>query len=173
MLRRSCCSTTTTSPSARPDRPRAARAAAAALILLGACSPGGSSGGGLPAGQLDNQIAAAIGDPTTCVLLADAATGKVVYRYGDDFNCSRALPACDTAGQMTAKDGLKNATAPGGRMQSCPSLPDGSRMVGWAEGRVQSPKRNLIFSAVMEGQRALPGHEMNARLYDAFQKAGL
>jgi hypothetical protein len=25
----------------------------------------------------------------------------------------------------------------------------------------------------MEGQNALPGHEMNARLFDAFQKAGL
>ena len=173
MLRRWCCSTTTTGPSARPERWRQARAAAAALILLGACSPTPPSGQSLPTGQLDNQIAAAIGDPTTCVLLADAATGKVVYRYGDDFNCSRALPACDSANQMNAKDGLKDAAAPGGRMQSCPSLPDGSRMVGWAEGRVQSDKRNLIFSAVMEGQRALPGHEMNARLYDAFQKAGL
>ena len=33
--------------------------------------------------------------------------------------------------------------------------------------------RNLVYSAVMEGQRTLPGREINARLYDAFQKAGL
>jgi hypothetical protein len=31
----------------------------------------------------------------------------------------------------------------------------------------------MIYSAVMEGQRALPGHEMNARLFDAFEAAGL
>ena len=120
-----------------------------------------------------SEIAAAIGDPPTCVLMADRATGKIVYRYGDDFNCSRPLPACDSAGQITAKDALKSAAQPGGRLQSCASLPDGSRMVGWAAGRVQSAKRDLIFSAVMEGERALPGHEMNARLYDAFAKAGL
>ena len=172
MLRRSCFSTMTTPPSGPPEPPRRAPAAAALAVMLCACAPTPPSGQGLPT-TLDNQIAAAIGDPTTCVLLADRVTGKVVYRYGDDFNCSRALPACDSAGSMNAKDGLKDASAPGGRMQSCPSLPDGSRMVGWAEGRVQSTKRDLIFSAVMEGQRALPGHEMNARLYDAFQKAGL
>jgi hypothetical protein len=58
-------------------------------------------------------------------------------------------------------------------MASCPSVPDGSRQVGWAEGRVQSAKRGLVYSAVMEGERALPGHEINARLFDAFQRAGL
>ena len=46
-------------------------------------------------------------------------------------------------------------------------------MVGWAEGKVASRTRDLVYSAMMEGQTALPGHEMNARLYDAFQKAGL
>jgi hypothetical protein len=107
------------------------------------------------------------------VLLADAATGKVLYRYGDDFNCSRGLPACDAAGLINAKTALQFAARPGGRFASCNSLPDGSRTVGWAEGPVQSTKHALIYSAVMEGQRALPGREMNARLYDAFQKAGL
>ncbi|HZZ89361.1 MAG TPA: hypothetical protein VFE13_13615 [Caulobacteraceae bacterium] len=123
--------------------------------------------------QLDNQIAAAIGDPTTCVLLADRATGKVVYQYGVDFNCARGLPACDAPGTLNARSALQYATRPGGRFASCASLPDGSRMVGWAEAAAPSTKRDLIYSAVMEGQRALPGHEMNARLYDAFQKAGL
>lgn len=140
-------------------------------VQLGACAP--KSAQGLNANLLDNQIAAAIGDPTTCVLLADANTGQVIYRYGTDFNCARALPACDVAGDTNAKAGLQNAKRPGGRMASCASVPDGSRQVGWAEGRVQSTGRNLIFSAVMEGERALPGHEMNARLFDAFQKAGL
>jgi hypothetical protein len=143
----------------------------AAALALAACGP--KSGAGLRSNQLDTQIAAAIGDPTTCVLLADAKTGQVVYRYGEDFNCIRTLPACDSPGSLSAHDALRFAAQPGGRMASCASAPDGSRMVGWAEGHVASAKRDLNFSAVMEGERALPGHEMNARLYDAFQKAGL
>jgi hypothetical protein len=153
-----------------PTPPKAALLLAAALSLA-ACGP--KSGQGLHANQLDTQIAAAIGDPSTCVLLADARTGQVVYRYGDDFNCVRALPACDSAASLNAHAALQFAKSPAGRMASCNSLPDGSRTVGWAEGRVASTRRDLIFSAVMEGQRALPGHEMNARLFDAFQKAGL
>ena len=157
-------------------RALASIAFATAAVLCG-CKPSGSGsligGDGLPSSQLDNQIAAAIGDPTTCVLVADAASGKVLYRYGDDFNCVRGLPACDAPGLINAKSALQFAARPGGRFASCNSLPDGSRTVGWAEGRVESAKHSLIFSAVMEGQRALPGHEMNARLFDAFQKAGL
>jgi hypothetical protein len=143
----------------------------AAALTLAACVPKADQG--LHAGKLDALIASAIGDPTTCVLLADAKTGQVVYRYGEDFNCVRALPACDSPGSTSARAALPFAARPGGRMASCASLADGSRTVGWAEGHVASAKRDLNFSAVMEGQRALPGHEINARLYDAFQKAGL
>jgi hypothetical protein len=150
---------------------RRALALLAAAASLAACGP--KSGQGLHTNQLDNLIANAVGDPSTCVLLADAKTGQVVYRYGDDFNCARTLPACDSSSAMNARGALQFAGRPGGRMASCSTLPDGSRTVGWAEGRVQSARRDLIFSAVMEGQRALPGHEMNARLFDAFQKAGL
>lgn len=149
----------------------AATAALLAATVLGACTP--KSAQGLQASPLDNQVAAAIGDPSTCLLLADGVSGKVVYRYGTDFNCSRTMPACDVSGVMNAKGALQYAKRPGGRMASCPSVADGSRTVGWAEGRVQSTKRDLVYSAVMEGERALPGHEINARLYDAFQKAGL
>ena len=156
---------------------RRALAFLAIAASLAACSPktpgAQPSAGGLPSNQLDNQIAAAIGDPTTCVLIADAGSGKVLYRYGDDFNCARGLPACDAAGLLNAKTALQFAARRGGRFASCNSLPDGSRTVGWAEGQVQSAKRNLVYSAVMEGQRTLPGHEINARLYDAFAKAGL
>ena len=150
-----------------------ALAAIAGLTIapFGACAP--KSAAGLNTAALDNQIAAAIGDPTTCLLLADGATGKVVYRYGADFNCQRTLPACDFAGVINARAALQYARRPGGRMASCASTPDGSRQVGWVAGRVQSTKRDLVFSAVMEGERALPGIEMNARLYDAFQTAGL
>jgi hypothetical protein len=133
-------------------------------------------GGGaksIPAKALDQAIANAIGDPTTCVLLAERSTGKVVYRYGEDFNCIRGLPACDRPGALSATQALAFAKLPQGREASCPSSADGSRMVGWAEGPSGSKTRDLVYSATMEGERALPGHEINARLYDAFQAAGL
>jgi hypothetical protein len=172
MLRPWSCWAKATSSSARPEVGAAgAGLALAALLALAACMP--KSGQSLPDSRLDNLVGNAIGDPATCLLLANARTGAVVYRYGDEFNCVRPLPACDSPGVMNAKAGLAFATRPGGRMQSCPSVPDGSRWVGWAEGRAPGKTRDLIYSAVMEGEHALPGHEMNARLYDAFTKAGL
>jgi hypothetical protein len=127
----------------------------------------------LPADALDHAVAQAIGDPDTCLLIADRTTGKVLYRYGAPFNCVRGLPACDRRAYMSAQQALPLAALPGGRKASCPSNSDGSRMVGWAEGRVASRTRDLVYSAMMEGQTALPGQEINARLYDAFQQAGL
>jgi hypothetical protein len=135
------------------------------------CSGGAKSA--VPTEALDRAIGEAIGDPNTCLLLADRASGKVIYRYGAPFNCIRGLPACDRPGFISAKQAVVLAETPGGRKASCPSNADGSRMVGWAEGRATSRTRDLVYSAMMEGQTALPGHEMNARLYDAFQKAGL
>jgi len=152
-------------------RPGRAGVLLAAALTLAACAP--KTAQGLQTSQLDNQIANAIGDPSTCVLLADARTGQVVYRYGDDFNCVRALPACDRPGSLTATQALGLATHPGGRAASCYTTPDHTSMVGWAEGRVQGAKRDLIYSAVMEGPRALPGNWMQSRLAGAFQSAGL
>ena len=141
----------------------------AALV---ACTP--PSGRGLNHAALDNAIAQAIGGPSTCLLLADRASGKVVYRFGDEIACVRTLPQCDGPGLMNTGDALKLADRPGGRLASCPDSPDGSRSVGWAAGRVQSAhNRDLTYSAVMEGQNALPGHIMASRLYDAFAAAGL
>lgn len=142
-----------------------------ATAAIGGCS--GPRKSGLPADALDHAVAEAIGDPNTCLLLADRAGGKVLYQYGAPFNCIRGLPACDRPGFMSARQALALAGTAGGRQASCPSSADGSRSVGWAEGKVASRTRDLIYSAMMEGQTALPGHEMNARLYDAFQKAGL
>jgi hypothetical protein len=143
--------------------------AALALALgLAACAPAGPK---LPSAALDQAIAASIGDPTTCVIIAERATGRTVYSYNAGFNCVRALPACDRPGFLSAKQAL--ALAPARREASCNSNADGSRTVGWAEGQVKGAKRDLVYSAVMEGERALPGHEMAARLDDAFAGAGL
>jgi hypothetical protein len=155
---------------------RPARARLCALSVVMAATLVGCSGtrqGGLPSDALDHAIGQAIGDPDTCLLLAERASGKVLYRYGAPFNCVRGLPACDRPGFMSAKQALALAGTPGGRKASCPSNADGSRTVGWAEGKAVSRTRDLVYSAMMEGQTALPGQEMNARLYDAFQAAGL
>ncbi|HTX48217.1 MAG TPA: hypothetical protein VME40_02390 [Caulobacteraceae bacterium] len=151
---------------------RAAPALCAIALSLAACSQHGVGGTGAKPSQLDNLVGNAIGDPSTCVLVAERATGRVIYRYGDEFNCDRQLPACDRPGMLNARTALPLAAQR--RMASCPTSADGTRSVGWAEGPVPSKKgQDLVYSAVMEGQRALPGHEMNARLYDAFSSAGL
>jgi hypothetical protein len=142
---------------------------AAALALAACARPGGD----LPSDALDHGIGAAIGDPTTCVIIAERSTHKALYTYGQRFNCVRGLPACDRPGYLTAQQALALADTADGRGASCPSNPDATRTVGWAEGRVASSRRDLIYSAVMEGDRALPGQEMMARLADAFSNAGL
>ena len=142
--------------------------AALAPLVLAACGPREPK---LPVAALDQAIGATIGDPTTCVLIVDRATRKTVYSYNGGFDCERGLPACDRPGFTSAKQALALASA--GHTASCNSVPDGSRTVGWAAGRVQSSKHDFIYSAVMEGQRALPGHEMAARLDDDFANAGL
>src|SRR4051794_8897590 len=145
----------------------------AAALVLGACTPTPPSARGLDHDALDDAIAKAIGDPDTCVLLADRATRKVVYRYGEAMTCARALPACGRAGTMTAADALALAETPGGRTASCASNPEVTRGVAWAEGKVDSKKHDLIFSAIMEGQRALPGIEITTRLQNALADAGV
>lgn len=146
---------------------------AAVLFAAGCSGPAPARHDGLPNERLDHAIGDVIGDPNTCVLLADRATGKVVYRYGAAFNCVRGLPACDREGYMSATQALDLADTPGGRGASCASSADQSRTVGWAEGRVTSGARDLRYSAMMEGQTALPGHEISARLESAFLNAGL
>jgi len=140
------------------------------LLPLAACGPREPK---LPSDALDRAIESSIGDPSTCVLVVDHSTGNTVYSYNNGFDCVRGLPACDRPGYLSAKQALALATLAGGRKRSCNSVADGSRTVGWAEGRVQSTKHDFIYSAVMEGQRALPGEEIAARLDDAFASAGL
>ena len=153
----------------------------AVLLAVGltACSRGGPAilggGGGLPADALDDALARAVGDPTTCVLIANRADRKILYRYGQGFNCERGLPACDRPGVLSAEQALTLANAtPEGRFASCNSTAAGDRSVGWAAGPVVSThNRDLIYSAVMEGERTLPGREISARLGEAFRNAGL
>jgi hypothetical protein len=164
-----CFSTTPTRSSAPPRPGRGPAAALLALAALAACTP--PAGRGLPHDALDNYIAGAIGDPGTCVLIADRGTGQVVYRYGENVTCARQLPACDRPGTLTDAGALQ-LIASGPRLASCDSAP--GRRVGWAAGPVPGT-RPLNYAAVMEveNSRALPGIEIQTRLAEAFQRAGL
>lgn len=141
---------------------------ALALTAVSACtSP--PSAQGLPHDALDEAIGRTIGDPNTCVLLADRATGRVVYRYGAASTCTTAWPACDRAGTLRAGDTVALG-AQTTRNASCDSAP--GRRVGWSAGPAPGA-RPLTYAAVMEGERALPGIEIQTRLEGALRGAGL
>lgn len=143
--------------------------AALSLVALAAlgfgCAPAGPDG--VDTAVLDREIGARIGDPSTCVLLAERASGTIVYRYGSNTVCARSYPACADEPARTAEDLLKAlGSAAAAVTTSCPTAADGSRSVGWVAGPVAG--HDLVFAAVMEGPRALPGLIMADRLAGAF-----
>jgi hypothetical protein len=143
--------------------------ALAAVIGLAACGPRLPQG--VTAEKLDAAIVRAIGDPTTCVLIAEAKSGERVYRYNDNAACRAKLPSCE--GPDTRDAGaLLDATVRDGRERrlSCNTAADASRGVGWAAGPVQG--RPYVYAAVMEGDRAFPGLMMADRLERGFKRAG-
>lgn len=144
-------------------------AAAAAALALAACSQDAPAG--VDKARLDEAISKAIGDPNTCVLIAEAASGKQVYRYNSHTACANKWPACEGAGTRTVGDLLKlTAADKQPRRLSCNTTEDASRGVGWASGQV--PGKPYVYAAVMEGDRAFPGRMMADRLEGAFQRAG-
>jgi hypothetical protein len=150
-------------------RPWAAALALAAATLAG-CAPEAPKG--VDKDQLDAAVSRAIGDPASCLLIAEQAGGRQVYRYNNHTACARALPACDQPGTRTL-DQLLEATLKDGqaRTLSCNTLADASRGVGWASGVL--PAKHLAYAAMMEGPRAFPGRMMADRLARAFAGAGL
>lgn len=152
-------------------RPVAGPMALALMALtLSACGPR------LPKGvdpdKLDQAVSDAIGGPQTCLLIGRQGSGEVIWRYNTHTVCARTLPACDGPGQRTVGD-LLAATAKDGqaRTLSCNSAADASRGVGWASGSI--PNRGLVWAAVMEGDRALPGRIMAEEVDGALKDAGL
>lgn len=137
---------------------------------LAACSPEAPSG--VSKDQLDAAVSKAIGDPNTCVLIAEVPSGKTVYRYNTATACAKAYPACEKPGEMKVGDLLEASVKDGKpRTLSCDTLADGSRGVGWASGPI--PGKPLVYAAVMEGDRSFPGMMMADRLDGAFRRAGL
>jgi hypothetical protein len=145
---------------------------ALAAVALSACSP--KLPEGVDEARLSETVGRAIGGPNTCVMLADKA-GKVVWKAGGYITCARNLPTC-AGTTATAQTVLEGAAGRPARFASCPSGP-GVATVGWAMGLVPAgegrPDRGLSYVAVMEGERALPGREVQERVERAFEKAGL
>ena len=142
--------------------------AVSTALLLAACTPSGAPPG-VDRDQLDEAISKAIGDPNSCVLIANSK-GRVVYQYNTATACGNEWPACDHPGETRVK-ALLDATTKDGKQRelSCDTQPDGSRGVGWASGPI--PGKPLVYAAVMEGDRAFPGRMMAERLDSAFRRA--
>ena len=149
----------------RSRRPLKALFAAA---LLAACSPDAPPG--VDKLQLDEAVSQAVGDPNSCVLIAEKGSGRVLYRYNTATACAKEYPACDAPGARKVGD-LLEATAKDGRprLLSCNTVADASRGVGWASGPIAG--KDLVYAAVMEGDRAFPGRMMADRLEGAFRRA--
>ena len=165
MPRPSCSWTKATRSRRRPEA-----LLAAALVGLGACAPNAPKG--VDKDKLDQAVSDAIGDVATCVMMADKASGKVVYRYNTNTVCARQLPSCQGAGKMTVK-ALLDATVKDGqpRQLSCSTTADNSRGVAWASAVL--PQSGVAYAAVMEGTRTFPGRMMADRLEPRLADVGL
>lgn len=150
--------------------PRITAFVALAALVLGSCAPGAPKG--VNKAKLDDAISRAIGDPATCVMISEQATGKLVYRYNSHSACGRSLPSCDGASERTVDDLITLTLKDGqSRALSCYTQTDSSRGVGWASGPL--PGKGLVYAAMMEGERSFPGRMMADRLARAFRSVGL
>jgi hypothetical protein len=154
---------------------RAAIPCLAVLLLLAACDK--PAPGGVDIDALNNEVASAVGDPATCVVLAEKATGKVVYRLGEPRICRREFTDCRTPPAILSADALLQLAVKGDeRAESC-DIQNGESRVGWASGPVTTgagaKHGPLVYAVNMEGVNALPGREIKARLEPALAKAGL
>lgn len=141
--------------------------------LLAGCAP--KLPAGVDADRLTQLVGRAIGSPSTCVVVANAS-GAVVWKAGGYITCARNLPTCAGGDPVTAEVVLKASLGKPARIASCPSAAGGANTVGWAVGPVPTadgkPDRGLTYVAVMEGERALPGREIQERVEHAFTRAG-
>lgn len=139
-----------------------------AAFVLSACTPNAPEG--VDKAVLDEAVGKAIGDPGTCVLIAER--GRTVYRFGSNVVCGRKLPACGGGLAQTPGDLLDAVVARKTPMTaSCPSNADGSRLVAWASGPIEG--RDMVYAAVMEGDQVPPGVVIADKLDTAFRAAGL
>lgn len=157
--------------SKRPPKAVPLAVLAISLAALAACAP--KTPEGIDEVALNEAVGTAIGDATTCVMIVEKGSAKVVYRYGTHMNCEIKLPSCEGAAETTVDEVAKAAAQGQAKMTSCPT-PAGR--VGWTAGPLPATKpqyQNLAYAAAMNSTRTLPGIEMQTRLTQAFAKAGL
>jgi hypothetical protein len=133
-----------------------------AAVAMAACSPSGPKG--VDTDVLAEAVGEAVGDPGTCVVLAERGSGKIVWRSAKSYVCGRTLPSC-VAPTETSVEALAKRTAKGGALMT------GCSNVSWSAGPTR--REDIVFAAVMQGERALPGIEIARRLDKAFERAGL
>lgn len=164
------CWTTPTRSRPRPERTLAALAGLAGALSLAACAPGAPPG--VDRAKLDDAVSRAIGDPNSCLMIAQAGTGKRYYRYNTHAACDAKWPACDRAETTRLSERLERVAKDRAPVTlSCDTTADASRGVGWAAGPIAGT--DLVYAAVMEGDRAFPGRMMADRLEGAFRRAGV
>ncbi|HEX2560619.1 hypothetical protein [Phenylobacterium sp.] len=140
------------------------------LILLALAGCGPKAPEGVDKAMLDTAVSQAVGDPGTCVLIAEAGGGQV-YRFGTHAVCGRKLPDCAAGAVRTAGDLLDAAArADKAETASCASASPGRR-VAWAWGPIQGAP--YAYAAVMEGPNTPPGIVIDDKLQAAFRKAGV
>jgi hypothetical protein len=144
-------------------------AAGLAATALAGCGP--KLPKGVDPDRLNEAVSDAIGDPSTCMLIGRAGSGEVVWRYNTHTTCARSLPACERPGAQTVDDLLKATAKDGAAHAASCANPQTARGVGWASGKVAG--RDLVYAAVMEGPRALPGRIMAEKIAGALKDAGL
>jgi len=156
--------------SRRPPRALSGAILALPILALAACGPQAPKG--VDKAKLDEAVSDAIGDAASCLIIAERATGKVVYRYNTATVCARQLPSCEGPAAHAVKDLLDETLKDGQpRRLSCSTTADSSRGVGWASGVL--PQKGLVYAAVMEGKRSFPGLMMADRLDGRFKDLGL
>ena len=145
-------------------------ALALAALSLAACAP--TAPKGVDKAALDDAVSRAIGGPTTCLLIGERASGKVLYRYNTATVCARSLASCAGSGTQTVQDLLRATAADGKpRRVSCNSGPDASRGVAWAAAVL--PASGDVYAAVMEGEQTFPGMMIAERLEPRLAALGL
>ena len=78
---------------------RSIAAALLAAALLAGCSPTGAGHARVPPidqDKLEAAIDQSMGGGETCVVVADAGSGRTLYQYGNAGVCMRPLPPCST-----------------------------------------------------------------------------
>ena len=119
--------------------------AVAVLMMLAACAPKGPEG--VDPDILAQAVGQSVGDPGTCVVLAERETGNIVWKSAKSYVCARTLPSCVTSAERSVEDLAKEAAKGGVLMTGCSN-------VTWAAGPTR--RENLVFAAVLSRELGLP-----------------